>query len=477
MMTSVLSLALVGCSKMQTTSEQIASDTANFGACASYREKVVTTLSEALIQKQELPSGAELEKALRKKLVTLKASKREALIRNVMQTYKTLTVDTQASLGLKTKSEMLEALTALEIGDTTTEQKKLLGQQIQRSFASVNTSASSAGMDCDDEAAPPAIVDGGGATFNKVDPMISGALRVMTTAYQGCQGLDLPAMTSSTPDAQGVSVTGEHPSGGLNRAISNLANLKRTHYYIKEGIQSASGCFDVPNNPLIYDFGGKPYATTAETSPIDLFKDAGTGTKVLGIDCSAYVVSAMAVSGLRLTPNKKMKASLVYGVSSTMLMNPASNGLGCLAPVTFTPGSTMKSGDVVAVSGHVVMVDLTGPDPFGLARAKNVGECTTSVLHPRGFDFDILQSSPIKGAVGLDRIRASAYLDTTGKMGLTFLGYAVSACKVKFGQAPGSAPSSGRIVRHKMTPECLDKPVPLARESCVQSCYARAGLN
>ncbi|MBX2995738.1 MAG: hypothetical protein KF681_12985 [Bdellovibrionaceae bacterium] len=469
---------LSACAKFDSVSEQIADATDKFGACASYSDKVVATLSEALIQGEELPGKDQLESALRRKLKSMNQEQAEMMVQNVLRVYDAVTSETQAQLKINTKAELLEAITALDIGDQTSPEKLALGQKIKASFAQVQKSAEVAGMSCDDDTTQPQNPPANAATkLGDMDPVMSGALRVMTTAYQNCAGAELPAMTASTPDTRGISVIGNHPDGGLKREVSSVADLKKTHYYIKEGLERDASCFDVPNKPLIYDFGGKPYATTSEDSPIDLFKDAGTGTKVLGIDCSGYVFSAMAASGLRTAPGKKLKASLVYGISSSMMMNPASNGLSCLVPVTFTAGSNIKSGDILAVNGHVVILDVTGSDPFGLARAKSASQCTTSVLTAAGYDFDVLQSSPVKGGIGLDRMRAKDYLPSSSKMLTTMQGYAVSACKVKFGQAPGSAPSSGRVVRHKGTPECLDKPVSIARESCVQSCYSRLGLN
>lgn len=467
---------LSACAKFDSVSEQIADDTDKFGACASYSDKVVSTLSEALIQGDELPGKDQLEAALRRKLKSMNKEQAEMMVQNVLRVYEAVTAETQAQLNINTKAELLEAITALDIGDQTSPEKMALGQKIKASFAQVQKSAEVAGLSCDDTT-EPSVPPSAATKLGNMDPVMSGALRVMTTAYQNCAGAELPAMTASTPDTRGISVIGNHPDGGLKREVSSVADLKKTHYYIKEGLERDASCFDVPNKPLIYDFGGKPYATTADDSPIDLFKDAGTGTKVLGIDCSGYVFSAMAASGLRTAPGKKLKASLVYGISSSMMMNPASNGLSCLVPVTFTAGSNIKSGDILAVNGHVVILDVTGSDPFGLARAKSVSQCTTSVLTPAGYDFDVLQSSPVKGGIGLDRMRAKDYLPSSSKMLTTMQGYAVSACKVKFGQAPGSAPSSGRVVRHKGTPDCLDKPVSIARESCVQSCYSRLGLN
>ena len=88
----------------------------------------------------------------------------------------------------------------------------------------------------------------------------------------------------------------------------------------------------------------------------------------------------------------------------------------------------------------------------------------------KNFDFDVLQSSPVKGGIGLDRMRASDYLPGSSSMGAAMVSYAIAACKARFGSSSTVKPSAARLVRHKLTAECMDRPVKLERESCVKSC-------
>lgn len=462
-------IALSACSKFDTTSENIAEDASKFSACSDFNEKLLGTLTDSLLENKTLPTKSQVENALRRKFVDEKS---QTLVDDFLSLYEKMTTETEIQLQTKTSNELLAAMTALQIGDKTTPERETLVVQLQQKFSAIQSKASQLGLGCQ---SPPANDNSSAGEINlssKLNPVLSGALRVMTTAYQSCSALALPAITSSTPNTKGITVVGNHPEGGLLREVTNLAALNSTHYYIKEGTLNGASCFAVNKNPLIYDFGGKPYATSSDTSALDLFKDGGDGTKVLGIDCSGYVFSSMAVSGLRVAPNKKLKASLVYGISSSMMMDPANNGLSCLAPISLSNVNSIQSGDILAVNGHVVILRITSTDPFALSRAKNLSDCNSTTLSSNGFNFEILQSSPVKEGIGLDRILAKDYVPSSTKINSTLQSYAISACYVKFGKSPGSAPSTGRIIRHKGTAECLDKPLALERESCVQSCYA-----
>jgi hypothetical protein len=154
-------------------------------------------------------------------------------------------------------------------------------------------------------------------------------------------------------------------------------------------------------------------------------------------------------------------------------MNPASNGLSCLAPVASKAGDSLRNGDILASTGHIVMIESVGSDPFGIERLQKVSDCRTENISHKNFDFAMLHSSPTKGGVGINRSKAADYLDESSAMRSALVDYAIAACKAKFGQPSTVKPSTARLVRHKMTAECMDKPVPLEGESCVQRCVSR----
>jgi hypothetical protein len=311
--------------------------------------------------------------------------------------------------------------------------------------------------------------------LEKEGPEVVGARRSLATAYQSCDVLSLPAMTTATPAVDGITVLAEpHPAGGRKRVYGSIANINSSHYYIKNQRLAKNSCFEVRKAPPIYDFGGKPATSAADTKLLNFFKSSGSGTSVLGIDCSAFVFSALAVSGLKMDPDPKkiLKADLVHGIGSRAFKEPQSNGLRCLAKIAVTKNASIKAGDVVAINGHVVMVDHVGDDPFGLKKISSIADCRAEKLPSSDFDFVLAQSSPSKSGIGINRFQARDYLkeSSTYKDGLTK--YAVAACKAKFGTITAVDTKNLSVTRHKKTAECRTEALRITNQDCVDSCRA-----
>lgn len=469
-----LSLVAAGCSDQGfKVAEKISKDVSSESSCEDFSGTLTKTLIQSLIDSENLPTEAQL----RQSLTTSLGSGKSELVEKSVEVFKLLTTDTQSRLGLKNKDELIEAITALDIGDETTPERAQLKSDLRRSFMSLKTSALRVNVECQpqqaEETTTTAPISQTPTVDTKVNPAAAGAQKVLMTAYQSCPASRLPAMDSASRSiaAGAIKVTGTHSSGtGLKREVGNLALLQQSHYYVREGVEKGASCFNVTKSPLIYDYGGKPYATTALSSTLDFFKNAGSGTKVLGVDCSGFVYSALASSGLRVSPSKRAQAYLVFGINARMYMNPKSNGLTCLAPVPAQKSDSLRNGDILASTGHIIMVDNVGKDPFGVAGIKSASGCVAANMSASKFDFDILQSAPIKGGIGINRVRAATYLSEGGAMQTAMLQYALAACKANFGAASTPLPSSARLVRHKLTADCMDKPVALANASCVATC-------
>jgi len=305
------------------------------------------------------------------------------------------------------------------------------------------------------------------------NPEVYGARKTFATAYQSCDVLSLPAMTTATPSVEGITVLPDrHPAGGMKRVIGSVAKVNATHYYIKNQRLAKNSCFEVRNSPLIYDFGGKPGTSSSQPHILDMFRNSGSGTEVLGIDCSAYVFSALALAGLKMDPDPKkiLKADLVHGIGSRAFKEPQANGLRCLAKITVGKNASIEAGDVAAINGHVVMIDEVGADPFGINKITSAADCVAAKLPFVNFDFVIAQSSPSKGGIGINRYQARDYLkeSTTYRDGLTR--YAVAACRAKFGLSATVDTTSLSVVRHKKTGECKASALVANKEECVDSC-------
>lgn len=291
----------------------------------------------------------------------------------------------------------------------------------------------------------------------------------LAIAYQSCSTIDRKPLDRFTQDLVGISIIGKHEDGvGNRRVISSVADVVATHPYIKN-VSYGSTCFNVAKSPLIYDYGGKPYTTNDNESSLDFFKDMGSGTKVLGIDCSGYVFSILASGGLRLHPTRILKASNVHGIRSYAFLDPAGNGMPCLEKISVGPDQSLQEGDIVAIPGHVVMLESVAKDPFGNLAKKRIEDCDS--IDISDFKFNVIQSSPENNAVGINKYKAPDYLaqKTTIRQGLE--SYARLQCRARFtGKVTVPNLEKTSIVRHKGTPECLTRPVRVERASCVQSC-------
>ncbi len=298
---------------------------------------------------------------------------------------------------------------------------------------------------------------------------VMGIRRAFATAYQSCQSLKLPPMRKDSPDLEGIEDLGSYPGSWTGRIlkISDQAAVARTHYYIKDFAPS-TGCVDVKKKSMIYDFGGKPYTTSAVDSTLNYWKTNGDGGAGLGIDCSGFVFTSLAAGGLRLREGKQMKASEVENYPARSYMDPVDSGYTCLAKAKMGKKSGwIQPGDIMATKYHVAIVERVGEDPFGILKNK---DCDISY---KDFDFVIAQSSPDQNNVGINKYEAREYLSIFKhfqfKNGLEE--YAKNACEAYYqGKETVTNSSSFSVVRHKMTPGCLQPEIKLDGQSCIQSC-------
>ena len=295
---------------------------------------------------------------------------------------------------------------------------------------------------------------------------VFGAHYVMATAYQSCQVLGLPLVDASTANVQGVVRGAKIDAVGYGRVYTDVALLKRSHYYHR-GQTYGPSCANQDKAPLVYDYGGKPAITAS--SALDLFTNSGGGP-ALGIDCSAFVSTAAAIAGNLYRSSTANKPTYTRFVSRDFI-NPTTSGWTCYDSVKVAPNAFIQPGDIAAVQGHVVMVDQVGSDPFGIANVRSSAEC--GALSYRNFDFAIIQSSPSKNSMGINRFTVRDYLVNEPHMQNMFVGYAKQACLSKFDKLIRTPVTSAYgIIRHKQTPACLAQKIALRNEGCISSCSA-----
>ncbi|WP_413587579.1 hypothetical protein [Bdellovibrio sp. HCB274] len=479
--------------------DDMASQTVSDIACKDQKleEKLYDGLKSYLIEQKTIPTAEELKTAMKSHVDKLASENPRMTSAQTVQIQKDLDglVDSllaEAPQGerVENSDQLLILLSAIDVGDRSTTFRNYMQDRVRANFNQLSSTVRTLDLNCPEDSGSnnasgtdsvtpttPEVEVNSDFEYHKKQAVAAGVpLAVfgerwaLATAYQSCNSVKIPALDDSVSDIQGIAITGKHSDGvGNKRVIASLSKVQATHPYLKEESNYPSSCFNVRQNPLIYDYGGKPYATTSTSSPINFFKNSGSGTSVLGIDCSAYVYSSMATVGLRVKEGRALKGSDSWAWGSTAFVEPAKNGLTCLNKITVTPDVSLKAGDIVAVPGHVLLVDKVGTDPFGISSARTESDC--SKISSDDFDFSVAQSSPSKEGVGINHSVAKDYLPTSEKMKAGLQKYAYYACLAKI-NSKNYTPNLGTlsVIRHKGTSACMDKRVVLAQESCIQSC-------
>lgn len=473
--------------------------------CKTATSQMWTTLNQIVEFGDTLPSEADVKQALLSAGAKQgwKGASFERYVDAFARNYGVTIGGIAAKLGPYDEQTWKKALAEMEIGVRVTDVHAALVDQISASQKALDDASSALGATCAQPEPPVAVTPPStmgpqlaftlpsvnmpeAVTFAnmweelkaKSGPAVYGARLVLATAYQSCDAAKRAPLNHASPDMKGVSIDAKkNPSnGGLLRHYASLPQLASTHPYIANQRLAKSTCYEVRNNPPIYDFGGKPYTTSSLPRTLNLFRgDGGTGSEVFGTDCSGFVFSALAVAGMRmLTPDstKPLKATMITGVPAAAFKEPASNGLKCMEKIGIVKGALIAPGDVVATKGHVIMIDSVGADPLGLNRLTKSADCNATTIKAENFDFTITQSSPSKGSVGINRFVAKDYLnDESETFHDGFVQYAIAACRVKFGLSASLNSPSMSIVRHKKTADCFEPQVmELTRAECVDSC-------
>lgn len=448
--------------------------------CEDIKSNIFNTFYEVIDKDRKIPSPQELKDAVHARVDAMSKSLKSETDQLMIDKLH-VELDRLVELMLQefadnpnlTWNEMIQKLIEYEMEDQS-EQKIVqatedINQQVERIKSlsqdldlPCNTPSPTPSPDEPSHEVPPTPPVAG---IPSISAISKGLNMVFATAYQSCDALNLPPMTSATPNVAGISVVGKHSDGvGSQRAISSISSVASSHYYIK-GQQYPGGCFAVNKNPLIYDYGGSPKFTT---STLNFFEDSGSGTSVLGVDCSAYVSSGIAVAGLRYKPGLDNKPVYVRQ-SSSKFISAAKSGFSCFENIKISREASIKAGDVVGVSGHMLVVDRVGNDPFGFKNFKTESQCEG--LNYKNFDITINQSSPVKNGIGINKYEARDYLSESTKMRTAFVEIGKLACLAYLQNKTTQSPSSEwGFLRHKGTSECKAPRVTMVGESCVQKC-------
>ncbi len=167
---------------------------------------------------------------------------------------------------------------------------------------------------------------------------------------------------------------------------------------------------------------------------------------------------------------RALKASDAWSWGSSSYVEPQKNGLTCLNKIKVDANQSLLAGDIVAIRGHVFMIDSIGADPFGILKTKSLSDCDK--MNAKNFDFVVSQSSNSKNGIGINRYQANDFIPEKGEVILPgILKYATYACQAYYNKK-SYTPSIGTlsVVRHNGTKECMATRVKLAREECISTC-------
>lgn len=475
-----LSFLAAGCSQPSSQSYQtLSTKVVSQLGCETFESVFWDSLKDFLIQSQDFPDYSLLSSQMTSILnesyqgKALSKVQRAELTSDILNLYGFLIEEvTKKSSSYQ---EFLLLISALDVGDRSSAFKSYMQDEIRGRLDQIKLKYRGLSSQCENSGLQMSAFSLKDFPASLQTTEISslstwGGRWTAATAYQSCQTRDIPPLNLQSEDVRGIVITGTHPDGvGSKRQIASLALVQSSHPYIENSLQFGPSCFNVRQNPLIYDYGGKPFATTSLQSTINMFRDNGSGTSVLGIDCSAFVFTAYATAGLKMKSGRPLKASDSWAWGSGAYVEPQKNGLTCLQKISVTPTTSLQNGDIVAVYGHVLILDRVGADPFGLRKISRREDC--SKVSSQDFDFTVLQSSNSKGGVGINSFEGADYLETSPKFKEGLTRYAVQACWALF-EGRSYTPNLGTlsVVRHSGKPECLGARVVLENESCLDNC-------
>lgn len=380
---------------------------------------------------------------------------------------------------VETDHSQIELLGLLKVEDTDTPGRKNMVEKYRDKISKLGQQMEQMGVQCFEKTPNK---DDNTPDTNKPDPnvdsenqtprtkttqlLIESMKRTFATTYQSCSVLQQPELTEDTPSVEGIKEECCHESGrGYKRYISSLASVQKSHPYLRN--QYGSACVKVNQNPLIYDFGGRPFFTRGSKGTLNFFKNWG-GTSALGYDCSALVYAVLMRAGLRLKKNKPFVASDVVAAYSTQFLDPDSKNWSCLKFLDYSKEESddLLPGDIASMDGHTVLIYSVGSDPLGINSTSSCNSISTS-----NFNFSILQSSPSKDGVGVNRYDGNDYLKTNQEMKQGFLNYARDLCRSKKSNKFSKIRYDNfSILRVSTDSQCRMPQVKFENESCVESC-------
>ncbi len=255
---------------------------------------------------------------------------------------------------------------------------------------------------------------------------------VMNTFYQNCEASSLPPYNIlKLGEMRGYQLE-KHPwNGGSVSKVVNHKEALNSQYYINCPHEDRKACINLCAQPPTYIWGGK--GVYEKNGTLDLFSNDKSIQEIAhhpGIDCSGFINAVFAVSGLKVRPDMS-PSKVAFTTDAKWFMKPGK----CFESVPIdTP---FKPGDIISWEKHVVMVDQCAKDPFGLAKLKDVSQCTSEYLDP--LNFKLIVSNSVGGVNDINQDGTFTPADLHGGpferyANIPITGVGIGVSKVSFGQ-------------------------------------------
>lgn len=447
-------------------------------SCENFETQMFDSLLMAVDNDSALPKPKDLELQLQKDFVNIENYEKHIavineIIINFVKLYTDIYINNPSGFDTQAIYDLKKYLISIETRDQMSLNQQDFIDSYTDQLKTIQKSAQRLKQSCTEEQKIPAQPIEPGTLLNFIKSNFSsevyGAYKTFATAYQNCEAANLKALGLESKSLEGTKIIGRHfTDAGNLREISSLRDVQKTHPYISER-QPLNSCFNTYNNPLIYDFGGKPKSFNTQNSELNFFINDGTGSKNLGTDCSGFIFSSLVSAGLKLHPGVQPKARHVLNYNAARFVDPEIGKVPCFKKLVINMNTELKPGDIVASSGHIFMITKTKSDSLGIAKKTSLSSCES--ITEQDFDFELMQSSPSLGAIGINKMRASDYLSDSKTMREGLIEFAKKLCKSRLNNQNYKQTSKMSIVRHKKTPECkMQSEIRLTGQSCIYDC-------
>jgi hypothetical protein len=312
--------------------------------------------------------------------------------------------------------------------------------------------------------------------------LLLAARTTMAVQYQSCAA---PFVTPAHPLHETLGrLEVQNPANAslVIRSITDIKEYEATHPVISQlPLEANPECRDISLAPPMYLYGAKPLLSRGPPPIADLFVDqsrasvcmqpngqgfngaacpVGTSPAVTGMDCSGFFSIIFRNSGLRVT-----RDSTPGLLNTSQLVSAARSRSSCLDSINWNAATSttelLAPGDIYVVSSqHLVMVESTGSDPFGLDRLPADQSC--DALTPADWDFRIIHSSSRGGAAGISRMNASEFFLEAAEFAGPLIAQAQELCRSRRASRmpPDGSPLTRARVEHEqdITPDSFTLP-------------------